>query len=346
MSAVADVRPALIGHLKDLHLPTVRECYEDTARRAERETLSYEQYLLEVISRECEQRRKSKVQRLLKDSALPLEKSLQNFDLKRLPAKAARQLRTLLDGSFLDRKENVLVFGNPGSGKSHLLTALAQELVVVRERKMHFTKCALLMQDLLAAKRDLRLSREIKRLGRYDGLIIDDLGYLQQSRDDMEVVFTLLAERYERGSVLMTSNLPFSKWEAIFKDAMMTAAAIDRLVHHSVIIELNIPSYRVEHAKKNQQAESQGERRMSRRAQNTTQEESCGNAGAVESVESQNQVFHPSHRPLEISPTAARFPHSHSSGDESYLSKAKNPTAAGLRPWPTSYMVVVVDREK
>jgi DNA replication protein DnaC len=257
MSAAADVRPALIGHLKDLHLPTVRECYEDTARRAERETLSYEQYLLDVISRECEQRRKSRVQRLLKDSALPLEKSLQNFNLKRLPAKATRQLRTLLDGSFLGRKENVLVFGNPGSGKSHLLTALAQELV--GERKMHFTKCALLMQDLLAAKRDLRLSREIKRLGRYDGLIIDDLGYLQQSRDDMEVVFTLLAERYERGSVLMTSNLPFSKWEAIFKDAMMTAAAIDRLVHHSVIIELNIPSYRVEHAKKNQQAESQGE---------------------------------------------------------------------------------------
>src|ERR1022692_3817362 len=144
-------------------------------------------------------------------------------------------------------------------GKSHLLTALAQELVVVGERKMHFTKCALLMQDLLAAKRDLRLSREIKRLGRYDGLIIDDLGYLQQSRDDMEVVFTLLAERYERGSVLMTSNLPFSKWEAIFKDAMMTAAAIDRLVNHSVIIELNIPSYRVEEAKKNQQAESQAE---------------------------------------------------------------------------------------
>src|SRR5258708_2667976 len=185
MSAI-DVRPALLGHLTDLHLPTVRECYEDTARRAERETLSYEQYLAEVMARECEQRRKSKIQRLLKDSALPLEKSLESFDLKRLPAKATRQLRTLLDGSFLGRTENVLVFGNPGSGKSHCLTAPAQELVVVRERKMHFTKCALLMQDLLAAKRDLRLSREIKRLGRYDGLIIDDLGYLQQSRDDME----------------------------------------------------------------------------------------------------------------------------------------------------------------
>src|SRR5262245_766288 len=98
MSAVADVRPALIGHLKELHLPTVRQCYEETARCAERETLSYEQYLLEVISRECEQRHKKKVQRLLKESALPLEKSLQNFDVKRLPAKAQRQLRTLLEG--------------------------------------------------------------------------------------------------------------------------------------------------------------------------------------------------------------------------------------------------------
>jgi DNA replication protein DnaC len=257
MSATVEVRPALMGHLKELRLPTVRQCYEETARRAERETLSYERYLLEVITRECEQRRKTRVERLLRESELPLEKSLPNFNMKRLPVKAQRQLRTLLEGDFLDRKENVLVFGNPGAGKSHVLTALAQELIVVHERRMHFTKCSLLMQDLLAAKRDLRLSREIKRLGRYEGLIIDDLGYIQQSRDDMDVVFTLLAERYERGSVLMTSNLAFSKWEGIFKDAMMTAAAIDRLVHHSVIMELNIASYRVEEAKKKQEAQGQ-----------------------------------------------------------------------------------------
>jgi DNA replication protein DnaC len=257
MSTPAQVRPALIEHLTELRLPTVRQCYEETARRAEGQTLSYEQYLLEVITRECDQRRRSRVARLLKESALPLEKSLENFEVKRLPTKAQRQLHTLLDGGFLDRKENILVFGNPGSGKSHLLSAVAQELIVGRERKMHFTKCSLLIQDLLAAKRDLRLSKEIKRLNRYDGLIIDDLGYLQQSREDMDVVFTLLAERYERGSVLMTSNLAFSKWEGIFKDAMMTAAAIDRLVHHCVIIELNIPSYRAEEAKKKQQAENE-----------------------------------------------------------------------------------------
>ena len=108
-----------------------------------------------------------------------------------------------------------------------------------------------MVQGLLVAKQDLKLSRIIKRLSKYDAIIIDDIGYVQQSREEMEVLFTLLAERYERGSVMITSNLPFSKWEIIFKDPMTTAAAIDRLVHHSVILELNIKSYRVEQAQKN-----------------------------------------------------------------------------------------------
>ena len=106
-----------------------------------------------------------------------------------------------------------------------------------------------MIQDLLVAKRDLKLSRYFKNLERYEVLVLDDLGYVQQSREEMEVLFTLLAERYERGSVLLTSNLAFSGWEAIFKDPMTTAAAIDRLVHHSVIVELNVPSYRAEQAK-------------------------------------------------------------------------------------------------
>src|ERR1700760_909099 len=112
----------------------------------------------------------------------------------------------------------------------------------------------MLVQELLIAKRDLKLSKLIKKYARYEGMIIDDLGYIRQTREEMEVVFTLLAERYERGSVLLTSNLPFSRWEGIFKDPMTTAAAIDRLVHHSIIIELNIPSYRLEHAKTNIQS--------------------------------------------------------------------------------------------
>ena len=139
--------------------------------------------------------------------------------------------------------------GSPGSGKTHLLSALGQELIR-QGRRVAFTTCVRLVQDLLRAKQALRLSQAIKKLAYYEALVIDDIGYVQQSREEMEVLFTLLAERYERGSVLLTSNLPFSKWEAIFKDPMTTAAAIDRLVHHSVILELNIASYRVEQAKK------------------------------------------------------------------------------------------------
>jgi len=142
-----------------------------------------------------------------------------------------------------------LVEGKPGSGKSHCLCALGEQLVQ-RGRSVLFTTCSLLVQHLLISKRELRLPKMIKQLSRYDALIIDDLGYVEQSREEMEVLFTLLAERYERGSVLLTSNLPFSRWEQIFKDAMTTAAAIDRLVHHSVILELNVPSYRLETAKK------------------------------------------------------------------------------------------------
>ncbi len=194
-------------------------------------------------------RQAHRIERLLRQSRIAADKDLPSFDLKRLPAKVARQVRTLLEGSFLDRRENVLVFGHSGSGKTHLLSALGQELIRAG-RRVYFCTCSLLVQELLVAKRDLKLSKVLKRLGAFDGLIIDDIGYVQQSREEMEVLFTLLADRYERGSVLLTSNLPFSKWETIFKDPMTTAAAIDRLVHHSVILELNIPSYRLEQAKK------------------------------------------------------------------------------------------------
>jgi len=175
------------------------------------------------------------------------------LELKRLPPKVVQQARTLLEGSFVDRRENVLVFGVPGSGKTHLLCALGQELVRLG-RQVQFWSTGLLVQELLIAKRDLKLSRVLKRLSGYEVLILDDLGYVQQSREEMEVLFTLLAERYERGSVLLTSNLAFSQWEQIFKDPMTTAAAIDRLVHHCVIVELNIPSYRAEQAKKAKQS--------------------------------------------------------------------------------------------
>ncbi len=238
----------LIEHLKELKLPTMRESFEDEARRAQQETLSYEHYLFELARRECETRQQHRVERFLRESRLPLEKSIDALEIKRLPRKVAMQLNTLLDGSFLDRRENILAFGNPGSGKTHLLCALGQKLIH-GGRRVYFAPTALLVQDLLRAKQELKLARFIKRLAKFDALILDDIGYVQHGRDEMEVLFTLLAERYERGSVMLTSNLPFSKWERIFKDPMTTAAAIDRLVHHSIILELNIKSYRVQAAK-------------------------------------------------------------------------------------------------
>ncbi len=205
-----------------------------------------------MAERECQARRGRRVERLLRESRLPLAKTLEAMDLKRLPPKVVQQVRALLDGTFLDRCENVPVFGNPGSGKTHVLSAISQELIRSGKR-VYFRDCGLMVQDLLAAKRDLKLSRLFKTLSRYEVLVLDDLGYVQQSREEMEVLFSLLAERYERGSVMLSSNLAFSGWESIFKDAMMTAAAIDRLVHQCVIVELNVPSYRAEQAKKARQ---------------------------------------------------------------------------------------------
>lgn len=252
MAKSKDSKELLVNYLKELHLPAFRSSYEELAQQAQQEGLSFEQYLLALAQRECQERQHKRVERLLHASRLPLEKSWSALDLKRLPAKVVQQTRTLLEGSFLERHENVLVFGQPGSGKTHLLCALGQELVRAG-RKVLFRKCGLLVQELLAAKRDLKLPRVLKQLAGWEGLILDDLGYVQQSREEMEVLFQLLAERYERGSVLLTSNLPFSGWEVIFKDPMTTAAAIDRLVHHSVILEVNVPSYRAEQAKKAKQ---------------------------------------------------------------------------------------------
>ena len=235
--------------LRELKLPGVLGCYERYAEQARRESLSYERYLGEVVEQERAERWEKRIRRLLRESRLPLEKNLETFDRKRLPVKVNAQVSLLLEGKFLDRAENVLAFGNPGAGKSHLTCAIAQELVH-QGRRVYFQPCGLLVQDLLRAKRELEFGRMLKRLSKYEALVIDDIGYVQQSREEMEVLFTLLGDRYERRSVMVTSNLAFSEWEKIFKDPMTTAAAIDRLVHHSVILELNLPSYRLQEAKR------------------------------------------------------------------------------------------------
>jgi len=239
----------IIDYLKQLHMPGIRNSYEETAAQARKESWSYEQYLLEVVTIECDIRKRNRIARNLRNSNLPASKTLDNFDKKRLPTKVATHLDVLTSGVFLNQCENILAFGNPGSGKTHLLCAIGHALIEQGKRVL-FISCSQLVQDLLIAKRDLELSKRLKKLSRYDAVIIDDIGYVQQSREEMEVLFTFMADRYEKTSLMITSNLPFSKWEQIFKDPMTTAAAIDRLVHHSIILELNIDSYRMEQAKK------------------------------------------------------------------------------------------------
>jgi DNA replication protein DnaC len=253
-----DDRKELEAILKEMHLPSMRMCYAEEAKRAIAEGLTHEQYLLEVARTEHETRRQNRVERLLRISKLPLEKDWTSFERSRLPRKVGAMVKVLLDGTFLDRAENVLAFGNPGSGKTHLLCAVGQELIR-QGRSVLFTSCQILVQDLLISKRELKLERHLKRLRKHEAIIIDDIGYVQQSREEMEVLFTLLADRYERGSVMLTSNLAFSKWEQIFKDPMTTAAAIDRLVHHSVILELNVDSYRLTSSQSKKKSTSQTE---------------------------------------------------------------------------------------
>ena len=224
---------------REFCLPTMAGRFAEMMASAEAQNWGYRKLLVQLCEAEAADRRERKRERLLKESGLPAGKTLGNLEEGKLPAKVRRQLPTLLEGGFIERAENVLVFGLPGRGKTHFLCALGRELVLRHACKVCFTPMFKLVQQLLTAKRELRLDKLLKKLDRYDAVILDDLGYVQQSREEMEVLFTFLAERYERRSVLLSSNLVFSKWDQIFKDPMTTMAAVDRLVHHSIILEFD-----------------------------------------------------------------------------------------------------------
>jgi DNA replication protein DnaC len=202
----------------------------------------------EILEMEAADRMQRRVDRLRRASDLPPGKTFGTFDDTRLPRALAHQVRDLAKGEFLDRAVNVLAFGLPGTGKTHAACAIGHAIVEAGHAVL-FTPTFQLVQSLLAAKRDLQLPRALRRLDHFELIILDDIGYVQQSPDETDVLFTLMAERYERGSLLITSNLVFSEWGRIFRDPMTTAAAIDRVVHHSAILEFDVPSFRRETAR-------------------------------------------------------------------------------------------------
>jgi DNA replication protein DnaC len=207
--------------------------------------LSHEAYLFELARLEAEARAQRRRDRRLAESGLPREKTFATLQLDRFPAPVRVHLERARRGDWIEQAGNIVAIGPPGTGKSHVLAAVGHALIE-RGHTVLWTPTASLVQRLLAAKRDLRLPRALAKLDRIACLILDDIGYVQQSREEMEVLFAVLSARYERRSVLISSNLVFSQWPTIFKDPMTTAAAIGRVVHHAILLDLSgMTSYRV-----------------------------------------------------------------------------------------------------
>jgi DNA replication protein DnaC len=235
--------------LRTLKLPTIVREYEPAIKRAEAENWGYPRFLSYLVEAEANDRLQRRIQRQLHDSGLPAGKNLESLDQQKLPEKVRRQLPTLLEADFVRRGDNLLCFGLAGRGKTHFVAALGREWIQRHQLQVLFTPTYRLVSQLLAAKRDHKLPQAIIKLLRFDAIILDDLGYVQQSREEMEVLFHFLAERYEKKTVVITSNLVFSQWDQIFKDPMTTMAAVDRLVHHSTILEFTGDSLRAGSAK-------------------------------------------------------------------------------------------------
>lgn len=233
--------------LHRLGLSTFREHYQSLAENWEKSGQSHVAFLHALCVRENEHRDHNRRERLLKSAKLPRHKVLSDFKINRIPGLSPALIHRLATGDFMDTPENLLIFGNPGTGKSHLSIALAREWCLMGRRVL-FKGASQIVEELRQAQEKKELHRFMKQLDHFDCLIIDDISYVPFQREETDVLFQLINQRYEKRSLLITSNLAFSQWKSIFKDEMATTALIDRLVHHAEILELNAPSYRAEKA--------------------------------------------------------------------------------------------------
>jgi DNA replication protein DnaC len=238
----ADGRLGLM--LTELRLPTVKRLVGDLCAQSDREGWPGHRLLESLLEHEMAERETRRIERHRSESNLSPDKRLSSFEFAAVPCVSKAQVMALAEGTeWLDRGANIMLFGPPGVGKSHLICGLAHALIDAGRRVL-FSRCSDLVQRLQAARRDLRLAQELAKLDRFDLLILDDLSYVRRDQAETSVLFELIAERYERKSLAITANTPFSKWGEVFVDTAMALAAVDRLVHHSTILEMNVQSYR------------------------------------------------------------------------------------------------------
>ena len=245
MSATDPVDAARLGLLLgDLRLPAVKHIWPRFAERADKEGWPAARFLAALAEHEIAERARRRVERHLAEARLPPGKTLDAFDFDAVPMVSKAQVMALIAGdTWLDKGANLLVFGPPGAGKTHLAAAIGLGLVENGWRVL-FARTTDLVQKLQIARRDLALEAAIAKLDKYHLLILDDIAYVTKDQAETSVLFELISARYERRSVLITANQPFGEWNRIFPDPAMTLAAVDRLVHHATILELNVESYR------------------------------------------------------------------------------------------------------
>ena len=230
--------------LTELRLPTIKRLWPALAEQSNREGWPAERFLAALCEHEMHERETRRIDRHRAESALPPDKRLSAFDFAAVPTVSKAHVTALAEGdSWLEQGANILLFGPPGVGKTHLIASIGHALIE-RGYRVLFTRTSDLVQRLQAARRDLRLPAELAKLDRFDLLICDDFSYVRRDQGETSVLFELIAERYERKSLAITANQPFSEWGHVFAEPAMTLATVDRLVHHATIFEMNVESFR------------------------------------------------------------------------------------------------------
>jgi DNA replication protein DnaC len=245
MTAASNIDAARLSLLlNELRLPTIKAGWQQFTTQSDREGWPGARLLATLAEHEVADRIRRRIERHLHEAQLPPGKTLDNFDFNAVPMVSKAQVMAMTAGDrWLEQGANLILFGPPGGGKSHLAAAIGLALVEAGWRVL-YTRTTDLVQRLQTARRDLVLEAAIARLARYDLLILDDLAYVTKDQAETSVLFELISARYEQRSILITANQPFGEWGRIFPDPAMTLAAVDRLVHHATIFEMNVDSYR------------------------------------------------------------------------------------------------------